>query len=49
MLATTPGNTVKHIQELVDVGFHYFLCGVAANDEETLNLLAQQVIPAIVA
>jgi alkanesulfonate monooxygenase SsuD/methylene tetrahydromethanopterin reductase-like flavin-dependent oxidoreductase (luciferase family) len=49
VLATTPGNSVKHIQKLVDVGFQYFLCGIAANDEETLNLLAQQVIPAIVA
>ena len=33
---------------MVDVGFQYFLCGIAGNDEETLNLLAQQVIPAIV-
>lgn len=28
---------------------HYFLCGIAGNEVETLTLLAQQVIPAIVA
>jgi alkanesulfonate monooxygenase SsuD/methylene tetrahydromethanopterin reductase-like flavin-dependent oxidoreductase (luciferase family) len=49
VLATTPGDAIKQIQALVDAGFQYFLCGIAANDEETLNLLAHQVIPAIVA
>ena len=49
VLASTPGDAIKQIQALVDVGFQYFLCGIAGNDEETLNLLAQQVIPAIVA
>jgi hypothetical protein len=48
VLATTPGNAIERMQALVDVGFQYFLCGIAAIDEETLNLLAQQVIPAIV-
>ena len=49
VVATTPGDAIKRIQALVDVGFQYFLFGIADNDEETLNLLAQQVIPAIVA
>jgi len=49
MLATTPDEAIKRIQALVDVGFQYFLCGISGNDVETLNLLAQQVIPAIVA
>jgi hypothetical protein len=49
VLATTPGDAIRRMQALVDVGFQYFLCGIAAKDEETLNLLAQQVIPAIVA
>jgi alkanesulfonate monooxygenase SsuD/methylene tetrahydromethanopterin reductase-like flavin-dependent oxidoreductase (luciferase family) len=49
VLATTPGDAIKRIQALVNVGFQYFVCGVSATDVETLNLLAQQVIPAIVA
>ncbi len=49
MLATTPGEAIKRMQALVDVGFQYFLCGIAGNDVETLNLLAQQVIPALLA
>ena len=49
MLATTPDEAIKRIQALVDVGFQYFLCGISGNDVETLNLLAQRVIPAIVA
>ena len=48
-VATTPGEAIQRIQALVDVGFQYVLCGIAGNDVETLNLLAQQVIPAIVA
>jgi hypothetical protein len=49
VLATTPGEAIKRMQALVDVGFQYFLCGIAVNDEETLTLLAQQVIPALLA
>jgi alkanesulfonate monooxygenase SsuD/methylene tetrahydromethanopterin reductase-like flavin-dependent oxidoreductase (luciferase family) len=49
VLATTPGEAIKRMQALVDVGFKYFLCGIAGNDTETLNLLAQQVIPALLA
>jgi alkanesulfonate monooxygenase SsuD/methylene tetrahydromethanopterin reductase-like flavin-dependent oxidoreductase (luciferase family) len=49
VLATTPGEAIKRMQALVDVGFQYFLCGIAGNDVETLNLLAQQVIPALLA
>ena len=49
VLATTPGDAIKRMQALVDVGFQYFLCGIAVNDGESLTLLAQQVIPAIAA
>ena len=49
VLATTPGDAIKRMQALVDVGFQYFLCGIAVNDTESLTLLAQQVIPALVA
>ena len=49
VLATTPGDAIKRMQALVDVGFQYFLCAISVNDVETLNLLARQVIPAIVA
>ena len=47
VVATTPGDAIQRIQALVDVGFQYFLFGIA--DEETLTRLSQQVIPAIVA
>jgi alkanesulfonate monooxygenase SsuD/methylene tetrahydromethanopterin reductase-like flavin-dependent oxidoreductase (luciferase family) len=49
VLATTPGEAIKQMQALVDVGFQYFLCGIPVNDVETLTLLAQQVIPALLA
>jgi alkanesulfonate monooxygenase SsuD/methylene tetrahydromethanopterin reductase-like flavin-dependent oxidoreductase (luciferase family) len=49
VLATTPGEAIRRMQALVDVGFQYFLCGIAGNDAETLTLLAQQVIPALLA
>ena len=49
VLATTPGEAIKRIQALVDVGFQYFVCTIFGNDVETLTLLAQQVIPNIVA
>jgi alkanesulfonate monooxygenase SsuD/methylene tetrahydromethanopterin reductase-like flavin-dependent oxidoreductase (luciferase family) len=49
VVATTPGEAIKRIQALVDVGFQYFVCTISGNDVETLNLLAQQVIPNIVA
>ncbi len=49
VVATTPGEAIKRMQALVDVGFQYFVCTISGNDVETLNLLAQQVIPNIVA
>ena len=49
VLATTPDDAIKRMQALVDAGFRYFLCGIGGLDEATLNLLAQQVLPAIVA
>jgi alkanesulfonate monooxygenase SsuD/methylene tetrahydromethanopterin reductase-like flavin-dependent oxidoreductase (luciferase family) len=49
VLATTPDEAIKRMQALVDVGFQYFVCTISGNDVETLNLLAQRVIPAIVA
>ncbi len=49
VLATTPGEAIQRLQALVDVGFQYFLCSIPGNDVETLNLLAQQVIPALLA
>ena len=45
--AVFSGDAIQRIQALVDVGFQYFLFGIA--DEETLTRLSQQVIPAIVA
>jgi alkanesulfonate monooxygenase SsuD/methylene tetrahydromethanopterin reductase-like flavin-dependent oxidoreductase (luciferase family) len=49
VVATTPSDAIQRMQALVDVGFQYFLCGIAGNDVETLTLLAQQVIPALLA
>jgi hypothetical protein len=48
-VATTPGEAIQRIQALIDIGFQYFLCGIAGHDVETLTLLAQQVIPALLA
>ena len=49
VLAATPGDAINRLQALVDVGFQYFMCGISVNDAESLTLLAQQVIPALLA
>jgi alkanesulfonate monooxygenase SsuD/methylene tetrahydromethanopterin reductase-like flavin-dependent oxidoreductase (luciferase family) len=47
-LACTPEKAITYYQELVDVGIQYFIVQILdAADEETIRLLAEQVIPAI--
>lgn len=47
-LACTPENAITYYQELVDVGIQYFIVQTLdASDEETIRLLAEQVMPAI--
>jgi alkanesulfonate monooxygenase SsuD/methylene tetrahydromethanopterin reductase-like flavin-dependent oxidoreductase (luciferase family) len=43
----TPEEVTAHYQSLVDVGVQYFIVGVAPGDTETLQLLAQKVMPAL--
>ncbi len=47
-LACTPEKAITYYQELVDVGIQYFIVQTLdAADEETIRLLAEQVMPAI--
>jgi alkanesulfonate monooxygenase SsuD/methylene tetrahydromethanopterin reductase-like flavin-dependent oxidoreductase (luciferase family) len=43
----TPEQAIAHYQSLVDVGVQFFLCLVNGRDDETVQLLAEVVMPAI--
>lgn len=43
----TPEQATAHYQSLVDVGVQFFLCLVDGRDDETVQLLADVVMPAI--
>ena len=44
----TPEEVVPRVRTLVEAGYQYFIFAVGAADQETLTLLAQRVIPAVV-
>ena len=46
-LVCDPDVAVRHFQALVDVGMQYFLVNTRAADRETLDLLAERVIPRV--
>jgi hypothetical protein len=46
-LFATPDQAIAHYQALSDAGVQYFLCLVNGRDEETVQLLADVVIPAV--
>jgi alkanesulfonate monooxygenase SsuD/methylene tetrahydromethanopterin reductase-like flavin-dependent oxidoreductase (luciferase family) len=43
----TPADAVKHYQTLADAGAQYFIAGINSTDEETMELLAGAVWPAL--
>jgi alkanesulfonate monooxygenase SsuD/methylene tetrahydromethanopterin reductase-like flavin-dependent oxidoreductase (luciferase family) len=43
----TPADAVKHYQTLADAGVQYFTAGINSTDEETMELLAAAVWPAL--
>ncbi|MDQ1525558.1 MAG: hypothetical protein QOG18_171 [Microbacteriaceae bacterium] len=46
-LIATPDEAVRHYQALADVGMQYFLANTHAADRETLELLADHVLPRV--
>ncbi len=44
----TPDEVTVHLRALLEAGFRYIICLVPTVDQETLHLLAHQVIPAVV-
>ncbi len=46
-LVGSPDEAVAYYQALVDAGLQYFLANTRAADEETLDLLAERVIPRV--
>jgi alkanesulfonate monooxygenase SsuD/methylene tetrahydromethanopterin reductase-like flavin-dependent oxidoreductase (luciferase family) len=48
LLAGTPEDAAAHLRGLVEAGFRYLICAVPTSDQETLQLLAQRVVPAVV-
>jgi alkanesulfonate monooxygenase SsuD/methylene tetrahydromethanopterin reductase-like flavin-dependent oxidoreductase (luciferase family) len=46
-LFATPDGAIKHYQALADRGVQYFLATVNGRDDETIRLLADEVLPAI--
>ena len=49
MVAATPDEAVDYYRELVGCGMRYFFVTVAPQDEETLRLLAEEVMPRVAA
>ena len=48
-LVGTPRQAIAYYQALIDTGMQYFMAFISENDVETVRLLAEQVIPALVA
>lgn len=46
-LFATPREAIDHYQALADAGMQYFLAQVGGDDDETVRLFADEVIPAI--
>jgi alkanesulfonate monooxygenase SsuD/methylene tetrahydromethanopterin reductase-like flavin-dependent oxidoreductase (luciferase family) len=46
-LFATPDEAVAHYSRLVDAGAEYFLATVNGQDQETIDLLAERVVPAL--
>jgi len=46
-LFATPEQAISHYQALSDAGMQFFLCQINGRDEETVQLLADVVVPAI--
>jgi len=46
-LFATPREAIDHYQALTDAGMQYFLAQVSGDDDETVRLFADEVIPAI--
>ena len=47
LLFATPERAVVHFQALADAGVQYFLASINCQDEESVRLLAEAVIPAV--
>ncbi len=47
MVAGTPSEVISYFQTLIDRGVQYFIASTLPDDRETLQLLAQEVIPAL--
>jgi hypothetical protein len=45
----TPDEAVAYYRELADLGFQYFVVNILGGDEETIELLAAEVMPAFAA
>jgi alkanesulfonate monooxygenase SsuD/methylene tetrahydromethanopterin reductase-like flavin-dependent oxidoreductase (luciferase family) len=43
----TPAQAVRHYQALADAGVQYFLASINFQDEETVRLFAEEVVPAV--
>jgi alkanesulfonate monooxygenase SsuD/methylene tetrahydromethanopterin reductase-like flavin-dependent oxidoreductase (luciferase family) len=46
-LVATPDDAVRHYQALAEVGMQYFLANTRGSDQETLELLAEHVLPRV--
>jgi hypothetical protein len=47
LVAGTPAETVAHVARLIAVGWHSFIAFVSGHGVETVQLLAEDVIPAL--
>jgi len=47
VVAGTPEEAIRRVRILLDIGFQYVIFFVSASDRESLELLAQRVVPAV--
>jgi alkanesulfonate monooxygenase SsuD/methylene tetrahydromethanopterin reductase-like flavin-dependent oxidoreductase (luciferase family) len=47
LVFATPAQAITHYQALADAGVQYFFASVNVDDEETVRLLAEEVVPAV--
>jgi len=47
IIAMTPDEAIAYYRQLIAAGAQYFIPAMNGNDEETLRLLAREVVPAV--
>ena len=47
MVATTPQKAIAFYRAQAELGYQYFIANILGGDDDTIDLLASQVMPAV--